>query len=543
MVERPSPPALPPPIAAALGGRRSSVPVSLEGGGTLDLHVVEDGDPRGRPVLFVHGNRSWSITWRRVMPLAGGHRLVAVDLPGFGRSDPLPAGRRTLAGHGAAIRALLESLGIADAVFVAHEAGGLVVHEAARGAPGLFAGGVLVGSAMLPVGAQTPPTLHRFGRAPRLRDLAFAAGGRPRLALDALQTRRAEFASSSAALYAWPLDRVRRRSMLELAALAAEPAARVAAAEWLLDFPGPLALVWGHRDPLLRPEDFAAQERELPYARIWRTEAGHFVQEEEPAQVAEAIAWAVANVGRAPDAGVPDNFLPGIGVGEFEQVGRDQVRRLAELAGLDADDRVLDVGCGLGRTALALGEVLSARGRYHGLDVVREVVRWCQQNLTRVDPRLRFHHAPVRSDLYNPSGTLAARDYRFPFETGSFDFAIAESLFTHLEAEDARRYLVEIARVLRAGGTLWASAFLLDAGARQAIAAGRSDRRFAHARGGAWVDDAERPLAAVAFDLDRFVADLRAAGLEPVAPPLLGAWRGGAGGGYQDVVVVKKRSA
>src|SRR6185436_2554399 len=132
--------------------------------------------------------------------------------------------------------------------------------------------------------------------------------------------------------------------------------------------------------------------------------------------------------------------------------------------------------------------------------------------------RLRFHHLPVRSELYSPQGSVDARAYRFPFADASFDFVLAESLFTHLDAEEARHYLVEVARVLRPGGTLCASAFLLDAASRRAIAEGRSDHHFAVAREHQWIEDPEQPLLAVAFDATWFLDALGAAGLEPRLP-------------------------
>ena len=231
---------------------------------------------------------------------------------------------------------------------VVHEAGALIAAEAGRrllerdarvngegGAPGRrsFAGAVLVAASPFSTGPDAPPsTLHRFGAWPRLRDAVFVATGRPRLALDALQSQRSRFAASAADIYAWPLRAAsRRRAMVDLAALAADRGARSRAAEWLLDFPGPVALVWGHRDPLMSAADFAALERELPYARIWRTEAGHFVQEEEPDAIADAIEWTAQRIGIAADPeGIPANFLPGLGSGDYVEVGRSQVRRLID---------------------------------------------------------------------------------------------------------------------------------------------------------------------------------------------------------------------
>jgi pimeloyl-ACP methyl ester carboxylesterase len=62
---------------------------TVTGGGGARLHVVETGNPNGRPILFLHGfSQSW-LAWRRQMcsDLADDHRLVAMDLRGHGRSD------------------------------------------------------------------------------------------------------------------------------------------------------------------------------------------------------------------------------------------------------------------------------------------------------------------------------------------------------------------------------------------------------------------------------------------------------------------------
>jgi non-heme chloroperoxidase len=61
----------------------------VTGGGGVRLHVVETGNRRGRPILFIHGfSQSW-LTWRRQLcsDLANDFRLVAMDLRGHGRSD------------------------------------------------------------------------------------------------------------------------------------------------------------------------------------------------------------------------------------------------------------------------------------------------------------------------------------------------------------------------------------------------------------------------------------------------------------------------
>ena len=58
----------------------------ITGGGGTRLHVIETGNPRGRPIVFVHGfSQSW-LAWSRQLSsgLAKDHRLVAMDLRGHG---------------------------------------------------------------------------------------------------------------------------------------------------------------------------------------------------------------------------------------------------------------------------------------------------------------------------------------------------------------------------------------------------------------------------------------------------------------------------
>jgi non-heme chloroperoxidase len=61
----------------------------VAGGGGVQLHVVETGNPRGRPILFIHGARQSWLAWSRQLDseLARDHRLVAMDLRGHGLSD------------------------------------------------------------------------------------------------------------------------------------------------------------------------------------------------------------------------------------------------------------------------------------------------------------------------------------------------------------------------------------------------------------------------------------------------------------------------
>jgi pimeloyl-ACP methyl ester carboxylesterase len=61
----------------------------ITGGGNIQIHVVEAGDPKARAILFIHGFSQCSLAWTRQLNsnLADDHRLVAIDLRGHGLSD------------------------------------------------------------------------------------------------------------------------------------------------------------------------------------------------------------------------------------------------------------------------------------------------------------------------------------------------------------------------------------------------------------------------------------------------------------------------
>jgi haloalkane dehalogenase len=91
----------------------------------LRLAHLDEGE--GQPVLFVHGEPTWSFLWRKVLgPVRdAGYRCLAPDLPGFGRSDkPVDIGWYSYDRHTEATAALLTELDIRGATVVVHDWGG-----------------------------------------------------------------------------------------------------------------------------------------------------------------------------------------------------------------------------------------------------------------------------------------------------------------------------------------------------------------------------------------------------------------------------------
>jgi SAM-dependent methyltransferase len=237
----------------------------------------------------------------------------------------------------------------------------------------------------------------------------------------------------------------------------------------------------------------------------------------------------------------PEPLRSGVGGGDWRLIGEETARLAIDIGRLARNARVLDLGCGLGRLVDPLRRHLTRRGRYVGADVSTDFIGWNREQITARDPRFTFVHLDVRNAAYRPEGRLEASDTTLPFGAAAFDFALAISLFTHLEARAAERYLAELARVLAPGGTLFATFFLLDDEAWARIAAGRSDRRFARPLEHGATDDPALPENAIGFERDWLLAALARAGFALVRPWQRGRWAGEPGAPtYQDLVVAER---
>ncbi len=100
--------------------------------GDLRFHVAELGDPGAPPFLLLHGWPQDHTAWSPLMEIAAGEaRMVAIDLPGVGRSGPgTCAGRKATIAD--AVRGLVARLGLDRPVVVGHDIGGMVAYAYLR---------------------------------------------------------------------------------------------------------------------------------------------------------------------------------------------------------------------------------------------------------------------------------------------------------------------------------------------------------------------------------------------------------------------------
>lgn len=257
---------------------------------------VESG--RGRDVVCIHGNPTWSFLWRRVMAALEGQRLhlLAPDLLGCGRSSKPPAvAWHTLDRHATALAAWMEARRLVDPILVVQDWGGPIGLLAAARVPSVRVSAVcLLNTAVVLPERFRGTAFHRLARSP-LAPLLFLGLGFPLRSLDRVQADRRSISGEVAQAYRWPFRRFRDRAApLGLARMVpggpdhpSVPHLRTVDA-WLQAFPGPVELVWGRKDPILGRALRRHAER-LPRARVTETDAGHFLQEEVPDIIARSI--------------------------------------------------------------------------------------------------------------------------------------------------------------------------------------------------------------------------------------------------------------
>lgn len=262
------------------------------------LHFIDEG-PVDAPVVWMqHGNPTWSFLYRKVIHEVDTTRLrvIAPDLYGFGLSSKhLATEEHSLTRHLDALDALLRALDPKRLIMVGQDWGGPMVAGLGARHPDRVGGLLLMNTSVLVPNRPLGTAFHRFSRLPGLSDVVFRLGGFPQRALWMVQGDKRSIRGSVARAYRWPLRRVwHRQGPLALARMVPSSADHPSVAAlrpgeaWVTEFKGRIELLWGMRDPILA-RALRRHERALPAARVTRTDAGHFLQEEVPLQIAEAI--------------------------------------------------------------------------------------------------------------------------------------------------------------------------------------------------------------------------------------------------------------
>jgi len=133
----------------------------------LRMHYLDEGPADANPVLLLHGEPSWSYLYRKMIPLltAAGHRVIAPDLIGFGKSDkPVSRGDYSYAGHVAWMRQFVEALDLKSITLFCQDWGSLIGLRVAAENEHRFAR-IALGNGFLPTGDEEFPRAFKIWRA------------------------------------------------------------------------------------------------------------------------------------------------------------------------------------------------------------------------------------------------------------------------------------------------------------------------------------------------------------------------------------------
>ena len=261
----------------------------------LRIHYLAEGPANADPVLLMHGEPSWSYLYRKMIPLiaAAGHRAIAPDLVGFGRSDK-PARREdyTYQRHVDWMRGVLEALDLKRITLVCQDWGGLIGLRLAAEHGERFAR-IVAANTGLPTGDQA------MGEA-FLRWQRFSQEV-PELPIGMIMKRScvSELPPEVIAAYEAPFPENRykegaRQFPLLVPTKPDDPAAPANRAAWeaLSRWHKPFLTAFSDSDPITRGADHLFQQlipgaKGQPHTTI--IGGGHFLQEDKGPELAQVV--------------------------------------------------------------------------------------------------------------------------------------------------------------------------------------------------------------------------------------------------------------
>jgi haloalkane dehalogenase len=269
-------------------------------GATLRMAYVDEGPRAADPVLLLHGEPSWSFLYRKMIPILvdAGHRVVAPDLVGFGRSDK-PAARSdyTYERHVDWMRQLLAATDLSRITLVCQDWGGLIGLRVAVAEPQRFAR-IVAANTFLPTGDGKPSDAflawQRFSQeVPEFPVGKIVAGGcATTLAPDVVAAYNAPFPDESFKAGA-------RQFPLLVPTRADDPASAANRHAWTLleRWERPFLTAFSDGDAITRGLEAILQQR-IPGARqqphVTIKGAGHFLQEDAGPELARVVAGFMA---------------------------------------------------------------------------------------------------------------------------------------------------------------------------------------------------------------------------------------------------------
>ena len=261
--------------------------------GEMRMHYVDEGPETASPILMMHGEPSWSYLYRHMIPVcaAAGHRVIAPDLIGFGKSDkPTRIEDYSYQAHMDWMQAFIDGLELDNITLVCQDWGSLLGLRLAAENPDRFRA-IVVGNGMLPTGDQTVPKAFRIWRAYALHSPWFPiariinTGSFRTLGPDERRAYDAPFPNKT--------FKAGARAFPALVPMSPnDPASEPNRKAWkvLEQWQKPFLTTFSNGDPITRGGDHYMQQRIPGAANQPHTTltGGHFLQEDSPVDFANA---------------------------------------------------------------------------------------------------------------------------------------------------------------------------------------------------------------------------------------------------------------
>ncbi len=262
--------------------------VALNG---MQVHLRDEGprdDPQ--PIVLLHGTSASLHTWEGwVAALKGQHRVVTVDLPGFGLTGPAPDGDYHLPHYADFVVSVLDHLQLKQVVLAGNSLGGEIAWMTAVGHPERVSKLVLVDAGGYPFKTEGMPIGFKVARIPALKPLM--AHMLPRHMIE----------SSVRSVYGDPskvtpelIDRyyelTLREGNRESLAARFSQSPLGAYADQIKQIKQPTLIIWGGQDHLITPDNADKFQHDIAGSRlVVFDKLGHVPQEEDPAATVEAF--------------------------------------------------------------------------------------------------------------------------------------------------------------------------------------------------------------------------------------------------------------
>ena len=263
--------------------------------GGMRLHLIDEGPSDAKVCwLCLHGNPTWSYLYRRMIPvfLAAGHRVLAPDMPGFGKSDkPIDAAQHRFSWHREVLLSLVEALDLRGIHLVVQDWGGLLGLTLPMEKPERYKGLLVMNTHLATAETPLPEGFLQWrsmcAERPDFSIARLLARGNPHLSAAECAAYDAPFPE--------PAFRAATRAFPEMVPESAQDdgvlASRAAATFWREHWRGVSMMAVGKRDPVFSPAAMESLRQSINHCQpaLVLDEAGHFVQEHGEVIAKEAL--------------------------------------------------------------------------------------------------------------------------------------------------------------------------------------------------------------------------------------------------------------